>query len=245
MKLLIFGYDEWSLLLKKNVPNYDINTNNNDDNYDNYDIVIPLIEHNIIDCIERKLHHKSLICYNKDIIELCQDKLKFQNFMQEYFPNYIPKIVNDIDFPFVLKKTKDSWGKNSYVINNIEEYNQLKSQDHFCQEAINSNNEFATHMIYNNGIKFIKTVKYKCKDELFIKGKNYSAESTEIIDLSQKYVKIFDEILKKMNFRGPCCIDHKIIGNKLIIFEINPRFGGSAIYYLSSEIIKAYIDELI
>jgi predicted ATP-grasp superfamily ATP-dependent carboligase len=80
---------------------------------------------------------------------------------------------------------------------------------------------------------------------LFIKGQNYNSHSSTLIDLHQKYVKIFDKILLKINFRGICCIDYKIVNNKPIIFEINPRFGGSAIYMLPEQTIDAYIKEVI
>jgi glutathione synthase/RimK-type ligase-like ATP-grasp enzyme len=103
MKILIFGHDEWAKHIKNTVTLQNIEINNNR-NYHDYDIIIPLREDAIIDCIEKKLQHKSLICYDQNTIQLCRNKLQFQNFMQKYFLNYIPKAVNDTQFPFVLKK---------------------------------------------------------------------------------------------------------------------------------------------
>ncbi len=243
MKILALGFDNWGKKIKNALSEHDVHVNNNE-NYNDYDIIIPIVEEYIKKCINKKLHHKSLICENENTIEICENKKLFQEFMEINFPNYIPKNVEPISFPFILKKTIDSNGKNSYVINNEEEYEKYNSQEHFCQQAIIDNKEYATHIIYNNSIKFIRTVMYDCNDELFIKGNKYEVKSSEIINLDNKYILIFDEILKKLNFRGPCCFDYKIVDEQLYIFEINARFGGSAIYKFPRDIINVYINEL-
>jgi len=42
-----------------------------------------------------------------------------------------------------------------------------------------------------------------------------------------KHLELFSNILKNIGYQGLCCIDYKMKDNSPMIFEINPRFGGS------------------
>jgi len=252
VKILIFGHDVWCQRLKTKLDiNDDIEIvietiDNNSRNYESYDVVIPLHIDKILECITKKLNHKSLVCYDTNTIDILNNKFKFQNFMQKYFLNNILKVVGNNEFPFILKKNIGGYGFDSYIINNVEEFNRHNSKNHFCQEPIKGEYELSTHIIYNTTIKFIKTVKYKCEDSIFIKGLNYNKHcGGTLIDLEQKHVKVFDEILNKINFRGVCCFDYKIVDDKPIIFEINPRFGGGSTNLFPKEIIDAYVKEVL
>jgi hypothetical protein len=54
------------------------------------------------------------------------------------------------------------------------------------------------------------------------------------------YLDLFSEILARLEFEGTACFDYKIVNGKPVIFEINPRFGGS----LCSD-ITGYLDAYV
>jgi len=240
MKLLIYGWSEWENLIIKAFPHHDINTINNK-NYDDYDIVIPLIEESIKECINNKIFDKSLICNYIDTIDLCQDKIKFQNFMDLHFPDLMPKIVPNNKYPFILKKRIDEGGKNTFIINDKEEYEMHNTKDHFCQEPIFGTEEYVTHIIFDKEIKFIKSIKYIYDEEIFIKGVRNPVKKAKILE-NNELEGTANKILEKLNFRGPCCFNYKKNNDKIYIFELNARFGGSAMKSLTKEIMQTYID---
>ena len=45
-------------------------------------------------------------------------------------------------------------------------------------------------------------------------------------------------ILKKIAYKGLCCFNYKIVDDKPLIFEMNPRFGASLIRDLNNIIEK-------
>jgi hypothetical protein len=199
----------------------------------NHDLIIPLT----VPDLKLLSEFRTTIISNKipiptiESICLCDNKERFNNTLVENnFEKYIPKVSARLRYPYILKKKEDAWGKNSHIIFSIQEEQQYKnllsSPDYFVQMLIPGEREYATHLLYTEGrIVNSLTIEYLFDTEYYIKGKDKPL-STQKIE-KRCYLDIFSSILRLVGFEGLCCFNYKIVDNRPIIFEINPRFGGS------------------
>ena len=120
------------------------------------------------------------------------------------------------------------------IIYNNDEYECVKDNynDYIIQEYIIGDTEYTGDFICNNGYIIGSMIfKQKYSQNIFIK--NSSMDNFEIVELN---LDVFKIILEKINYTGICNIDFKLIDNKIYIFEINPRCGGTII--LSDNLFK-------
>jgi len=165
--------------------------------------------------------------------ELLHNKMLFTEFMLKNFREYIPKVyyldnkkLKDIEYPAIYKPIYSISGKGMVIIYNDNDFLHLNNQA-IIQKFIEDEYEYGAHILCIDGIiincKIIrfKYLKYNIKKTIF--PENY--ENVENFNIN-----IFATILHKLNYSGGICIDFKFndVTNELYIFEINPRFGGSA-----------------
>lgn len=58
-------------------------------------------------------------------------------------------------------------------------------------------------------------------------GINRGSVAESVAGLDDQHFEVFRKIFELTKFSGPACINFKIVEGKPVIFEINPRFGGS------------------
>ena len=170
-------------------------------------------------------------------IEICDDKyLFYQTLTEKGFGNYLPKISDDLPYPYILKKSISDYSIDCFVIHNKETENEHKDligkPGYFCQQMIEGTTEFATHIIYKKGeIVASLNIKYAFDNKTPIKGK--------IKPIYKKicpcpYLDLFADILREIGFEGLCCFNYKELNGQPFILEINPRFGSSlSLFFLS------------
>jgi len=209
------------------------------DNIKNNDLIIALDMHDI----EFLSNHKDLKpnCLipipNIELINLCNDKFLFnKTIVQNGFGRFIPKIGQNLPYPYILKKSIAFGGSDCYIIKNAKEETLFKEllddPNYFCQEIIKGNTEFATHLIIRNRkIAASLTIKYIFESNIQIKGQDkYVCRYIS----NCNYIDLFLEILNTIDFEGICCVNYKIENNIPYILEINPRIGGSLNPYFFS-----------
>jgi len=208
-----------------------------------YDLVVPL---SITD-LRFLNNHKELIQHNPlpipsmEVINLCNDKVLFQQFMEKFgFAAYTPKCSGQLSFPVIIKKREAEYSVGSEIIydrNNFIKYKKLiQEEDYFIQEFIPGKKEYSTHLLFiDNKIHKSLTLQYKYEKSIHIHGKD-EVLFTKVV--SCPYLKIFAAILSSIEFVGICCIDYKVYKGKLIIFEINPFIGTSLAEFLFSFIYE-------
>lgn len=196
--------------------------------------ILPLSEtdYNLIKTNYTKLNSDAKIIYPQtETIELLNNKNLFTEFMIEHYCDYIPEVfylngkkLKEIKYPAIYKPIFSTNASNMFVIHdektNLTNYNNI-------QEFISNEYEYAGYMLCIDGIivncKIIrhKFAKYNIKKTNF--PNNY--ENVDNFD-----TEIFKKIFKHLNYSGGACINFKYdqLLNKIYIFEINPRFGGSA-----------------
>jgi hypothetical protein len=163
-------------------------------------------------------------------VRLCDDKYLFNKTLNENkFESLIPRMGDNLKYPYILKKRIDGWGANSYIITDKEledKYSkEIKSQEYFCQELVYGNKEYATHMIFSNGRAIYSiNMEYKYDTDIYIKGKN---KWLYVKKVNCQYINQFCSVLELIGFEGLCCINYKVSNNLPLLLEINPRFGGS------------------
>ena len=188
-----------------------------------------------------KIKPKCLILnnINIDIINICNDKCKFAEYMiKNNFGHMIPETYiskyknhtihfNKLKYPAILKKNISHAGKDIFILKTEEEMLQINLKyEYIIQEYIIEKNEFNAHLFCFKGKIYYYLFNTFSVDNKFyiLKGSitNYS-----LVDIEIKY---FEELIRKMNFTGPLNINFKIEDYKIKILEINPRFGGSFVY---------------
>lgn len=242
-----FSYD-WSECINKiNQPNIFVH-NLNIPNLKEYieinkiDFVIPLIFSDYIaikniDVGEAKILHPDEFTFN-----LLDNKLEFVKWMCVNFPNYIPKVYylegkrysdkNDksfaLEFPLISKPINSTNGIGMIVYKDAETFSKSKPFNRIIiQKFITKRNEYAAHILCENGKILNWKITIQKYPKFNIKKNNFPPNC--IYDKNFP-IKIFEPIIKKLNYSGGMCIDFKYSQNKKksYIFEINPRFGGTA-----------------
>jgi hypothetical protein len=198
----------------------------------NYDLVVPL---NIRDLqylneVRHLIEHNPIPIPSSTSIALCDDKLLLnRTLINNGFEKFIPIMGNMQRYPFILKKRKDEWGRNSNIIFDSEQEHisadTINNPDYFYQELILGPEEYATHILFvNQKIQCSMNIRYTFKIDTPIKGKDSSIK-TEICNCP--CLDLFSSILMSIDYEGLCCINYKTVNGHPFILEVNPRFGGS------------------
>lgn len=197
------------------------------------DIIFPLFSKEISIFAEKakflkELNFKLLLPEPK-IVEICDNKVKFYQFLENYgfcFPKLIKKPIdnNQVKFPLFMKPIKGSSTKNSFKIENPIELNYFlyKYPDNLIQEFIEGK-EYTIDCLAIEGrtIAAIPRIRLNVKDGKTIVGK--TIKHLKIIELSE-------ELIKNLKFHGPCNI--QIIENNFgdcFIIEMNPRLAAGGL----------------
>ena len=251
MSLCFFGkcWNDWMEILNNTLIN-DLNINkidnifefNNNQQFAKYDFIFPLIENNMISLNKNLKDYKGIIMM-PDIyfVETFGDKKKFANYVEDNnLSIYCPKTIknkNDIknmnmNTKIILKPPIACAG-SGIIITNLKNYNHK----YVVQLYIPNQIEYAVYLVVNKG-KIIYNVAFSSefKDDFHIKGRKNNDFIINKIKLEEKYINQLELFL--VNYHGVCNIDLSIKDEKVCVFEINPRLGGSLFY-------KEYKSELI
>lgn len=196
------------------------------------DLVVPLNMDDLryLARMPQLVKHNLIPIPNLEAIDVCDDKYLFYKTLEKQgFGDVMPKIGSDLLYPYVLKKKVAQSGDDCFIIRNAEDQEKhehlINNPDYFCQQMIQGNKEYATHLFYKSGrVVCSINVKYVFAGGSFVKGKDKFI-CTEIS--SCPHLDLFASILDAIDYEGLCCFNYKEINGKPFIFEINPRFGGS------------------
>ena len=200
----------------------------------NYILPMSNIDNKLIKNINLEFDSNIKIIYPiKETLELLNNKNLFTEFMLKNYIEYIPDIyylnnkkLKEIEYPAIYKPIYSTNGKKMVIIYNDKDFVCLKNHNNI-QKCIEEENEYGAYMLCIDGLimnyKIIRSKYPKYNINKINFPNNY--ENVKNFD-----IKIFENIINKLNYSGGVCIDFKFneLTNKLNIFEINPRFGGSA-----------------
>ena len=174
-----------------------------------------------------------LLYPSEETVNLLNNKNAFTEFMLNNFIEYIPEIyyLNDvklknIKYPSISKPTYSTCGSNMTIIYDDDDLFKLKNRNNI-QKFIEYEYEYGAYMVCVDGVIVTqKIIRFKYEKN-HIKNCNFPNNYENVENLN---VDIFKNIISKLNYSGGVNIDFKVdeLDNHIYIFEINPRFGGSA-----------------
>ena len=250
-------FSDWKIILKNN---YNFIYKESIDLIDllHNDKIIPICPNDFV----RYDSNKLLFFTNPHDIVILNNKGLFAEFMMRYYLDYIPLTIyynvnntNIYNSKFVkpvmiLKSTAGAGGRNVKIIKDSdfpENLEMCKSIKNFVvSEFIEHNIIYAGHFLSISGTIIDKIYFYTTNaNKKIYRGrlKNYKVSNDLSCDDS-----IFAQIFSKLNYSGFACADFTIHNNKVCIFEINPRIGGSLVFNIIyfnkflKKLIQCYAD---
>jgi hypothetical protein len=174
-------------------------------------------------------------------ISVCDDKLQLAKFlMAKGYANLVPSLrPPGPPYPYIWKRRRGWWGIHCHIVNSPRDDLKLNLNDHdwFAQAVVPGEVEYATHVLRVGGqIRYVSTFVHTMATSALVNGAN-DTPLNSTFTRSCPHLDLFADILAHLDFEGTACIDYKIFGGQPLLFEINPRFGGS----LCAD-ITAYLD---
>ena len=207
-----------------------------------FDAVVPLqLGHYAPLMRHPELHGTKFFHPSPQVVSLCDDKLRLAEFLiAQGFADHVPRLRSSgSPYPYVWKKRHGWWGMHCRIVSEPEQEHGLDLSDPewFAQEFVPGDVECATHILRVNAeIRYVSTFVHKMATSSYVNGAQDTPLHSNLFQGCQ-YLDLFSDILARLNFEGTACIDYKVADGRPVLFEINPRFGGS----LCAD-VTAYLD---
>jgi carbamoylphosphate synthase large subunit len=213
-----------------------------------YDAIIPLLIFHYEQLSQRAtLRGVKFIHPDPDVVALCDDKLRFAQFMTANgFGAFIPGLRSrGAPYPYIWKKRHGVWGMNCTVVATAEDETAQDAADDswFAQEYVSGSIEYATNILRVDGVvRYVSTYRHQMPKPIFVKGEKSTPLRTSF-ERGSEFIDIFTDILDCLEFEGTACFDYKVEDGQPTIFELNPRCGGSMRADVT-EYARAYVEAL-
>jgi len=216
-----------------------------------YDCVVPLVLSDYIALWNsREFFGRKFWAPDPRAVALCRDKLALSHFLLGgRFAGFVGglRLGGGGPYPYILRKRRDGWGLNSFVIRNpgdeADLAERLHSPDYFCQDYTPGSDEFALHVLMvKSEAVYARTVRYEMGRELYVKGKDVTYMRRTFLPENGQLAE-FLPLLREIGYAGTCCIDYKLENGAPKLFEINARFGGSLVGDID-RYLEAYLGSL-
>ena len=169
-----------------------------------------------------------------EIYHLLDNKLAFTHFMMRHFVHLLPKVyyidnvclTKDITFPVISKPVFSTNGANMKIYHNENQFRECQDRK-IIQQFVQDPNEYSAFMLCINGIIKNTIILRNKYPPYHIKKKNFPKTCDRVHDFD---ISIFTPLLQTLQYSGGVNIDFKYdpTTEQILIFEMNPRFGGSA-----------------
>jgi len=214
--------------------------------FDEFDAVVPL---RLSDYAPMRLRPApSFLIPDKRAVQVTHDKSRFNEFLgAKGFGDLVPAVYGDaVEYPFIYKKHHDQAGINSKIVHSPAEREAFErtidTNEYYKQRYVGGRKEYTTHFLSRGGeVLFDRTVEFAFDGDHFVRGVNF--ESKSIDKVATPFAGTFAAILDALAYTGTCCFNYKIDSGKPLIFEVNPRAGGSLRLDLN-DYLDAYLEAL-
>ena len=216
--------------------------------FDAYDVIIPLARRHA-EALGRRpdLKGRKFLHPSPETVALCHDKLALTRFLiAEGFGDFVPSLrAPGAPYPYVWKRRQSAFGRDCHIVRGPEDERDLDpaDPDWFAQVVAPAPIEYATHILRAGGkIHYVSSMTYQLAGPGLVLGQ-LNAPRAIRLDAGCPHLDIFAAILDRLDYEGVTCIDYKVEGGRPLIFEINPRFGGS-LCRDATAFVEAYIGAL-
>jgi predicted ATP-grasp superfamily ATP-dependent carboligase len=196
-------------------------------------LIVPLGEEHIRQCPAGYL---SLVP-DLHTLDVLADKARFAEFMEETgLAALCPQTYRhreDVEFPCLLKRVDQNGAYGIELVSSADQLDVLLNsklfagQKHVLQAFVPGQTEYATHCVCRDG-EILWSCSFSRAMGPVPRIGGLDHDSVVPVTLPPQVRAQIADVLARLHFSGPCCVDHKIReSGDVAIFEINPRFGGS------------------
>ena len=169
---------------------------------------------------------------SRAVCALCDDKLALARRLQAegFGPNIPPIFEGDPPYPHIRKARRGLFGKGCEVILSPDrDEAPLDPASEFRQACVLGADEYVTHVIRAQGaIRFARTYRYTMDGEHAVRGYREKPLLCERAEAGMP-LETLAAMLASIGYEGTCCLNYKLREGRVMLFEINPRFGGSLV----------------
>ena len=198
-------------------------------NYNNF--ILPLTEPHILELNEHKI---KAIMTTPEVINIFSNKDEFDKYtVKNNLSKYIPIRFyhNDNSNKLVIVKPPTGGSSVGMYLSNLNELDASVFHKNIIQEYIKSDTEFTGNLVVQNGTIIYGNAYYRYYgDRNYIKHDSLDYTVQQTVPISKKYLDILELFLKPVNYTGICNVDFKLVNDEIVVFEINPRCGGSLFF---------------
>jgi len=193
--------------------------------------ILPLTEPHIYELHEAKI---KAIMTTPEVIHIFSNKKNFDKYVSENnLTKYVPKSYscNDYSGQIVIVKPPTGGSSIGMYLSNINKLPNEIFNTHLIQEYIKEETEFTGNLVVQDGrILFGFAYVRHYGNRYYIKNDSQDFTTQQIAPISQKYLDILELFLLPVKYTGVCNVDFKLSRDTIIVFEINPRLGGSLFF---------------
>lgn len=199
-------------------------------------------------------------CNKSEIISFLNDKFEVRKMVKKYVPILEYKYTDLHDTytdiknmfksnEFVLQEKSGAGGENTYLIQNEDDYNNLKktlNAEKYCLSKYIKNTPLnITLVVFDDDIlllpisaQLIKIIDKKFK-YVGADFKYATQISKSVLNRIRQYSNIIGNIIKEKGYRGVIGIDYLLHNENIYFMEINPRFQSSS-FLISLELKNSF-----
>jgi predicted ATP-grasp superfamily ATP-dependent carboligase len=151
-----------------------------------------------------------------------------KNNLLNYIPECYSSAINSNEL--VIIKPKVSYYSIGVYTKLLKDVQPDEFSENVVQKYIYDPDEYAGYFVSHNGritLAFAYVSNYGEEDFIKNKGGKWDEKPQIRVDLDKNIVETIQKFLEPCSYTGLCSVDFKISKNRLYIFEINPRLGGS------------------
>ena len=214
-------------------------------------VVIPLMEEHI----RRAPRNFACLAPSTSCLDILADKsLYHADIRKRGFSEFLPHLYGSVlqaDFPCLLKRTDMNGGTGIALVRTPDEAFALQRSPPWdghhilLEEFIPGNKEFVMHAVCQDGrLLWHHTFQYLMQDEDPIRRPS-SKFKFRSVRIQPETLQAVTRIVASLGYSGPLNIDFKLHKSRTIIFEINPRLGGSLMRPDTQEILAQSLHHII
>lgn len=202
-----------------------------------FDAVVPL-SLTELDWCETQGAHLPALPTPRPLRRLCHDKLALnRRLIALGFGDHIPLMRDRLPadparHPVIVKARRAAWGKETWLVHQPEVPEQVQAsllQDsHFIQDYLPGRFEYACHVLMHRGVpQHCQTIEYDMGKLPGVKGVGLRPRAHRWLAETPGQGALFAMLAAIGYTDGTCCIDYRMVEGRPMLFEINPRVGGS------------------
>jgi hypothetical protein len=187
--------------------------------------------------------------------DICFDKIRFDRFMRRAgFAGMLPRSwrrAEECRFPCVIKRNNEEGGFGVRVVNSAAELAEVMGMRPFTggpvifQELIEGLVDHATHCVAVDGrIVWHTSYAYDIDPVVRVQTPESHAARRRFA-LEPGVLAAFERVLRALRFNGPASFDWRPVGDGIVLFEINPRFGGSMMMPINRDDLRAALTAVV